>query len=99
MTDPTEVARLVDACLLDVPGVAHRYVAAPALAQIAEAGRRQVLAHVTPLPQAVRVAIGVHESADVRTVTRAAAAAVRSALPDDWADARVTVQVRRVERD
>ena len=99
MTDPTEVARLVDASLLDVRGVAHRYVAAPAFAQIAEAGRREVLAHVTPLPQTVRVAVGVHQSDDVRAVTRAAAAAVRAALPEDWADARVTVQVRRIERD
>ena len=99
MTDPTEVARLVDASLLHVRGVAHRYVAAPAVAQIAEAGRRQVLAHVTPMPKAVRVAIGVHQSDDVRSVTRAAAAAVRAALPEDWAEARLTVQVRRIERD
>ncbi len=99
MTDPTDVARLADASLAAVPGVAHAYVAAPAMAQIVEAGRRDVLAHVTPLPKAIRVAIGVHESADVRAVTRAAAAAVRAALPDDWSDARLTVQVRRIERD
>lgn len=98
MTDPTQVARLVDLAVATIDGVADVYVAAPAIAQIAEAGRRQVLAHVTPLPQAVRVAIGVHESADVRAVTRAAATAVREALPDDWTDARLTVQVRRIER-
>lgn len=99
MTEPTQVARLVDRAVVTADGVADVYVAAPAIAQIAEAGRRQVLAHVTPLPKAIRVAIGVHESADVRAVTRAAAAAVRAALPDDWADARLTVQVRRIERD
>lgn len=99
MTDPTTVARLVDASLGSVAGIAHCYVAAPAVAQIVEAGRRDVLAHVTPLPRAIRVAVGVHESADVRTVTRAAAAAIRAVLPDDWTDARLTVQVRRVERD
>ncbi|MFC7431653.1 MULTISPECIES: hypothetical protein [unclassified Agrococcus] len=99
MTDPTDVARLVDASVATVRGVAHVYVAAPAMAQIAEAGRREVLAHVTPLPRTIRVAIGVHQSADVRAATRAVATAVRAALPDDWSDARLTVQVRRIERD
>ncbi|SDH59657.1 hypothetical protein [Agrococcus jejuensis] len=99
MTDPTQVARLVDVAVATVGGVADVYVAAPAIAQVVEAGRRDVLAHVTPFPQAIRVAIGVHESADVRAVTRAAAAAVRAVLPDDWSDARLTVQVRRIERD
>ncbi|GAA2170302.1 hypothetical protein GCM10009846_00200 [Agrococcus versicolor] len=99
MTDPIDVARAVDASLLTVRGVAHCYVAAPAFAQVVEGQRREVLAHVTVLPRAIRVAIGVHTSHDVREVSRTAAAAVRAALPGDWSDARLTVQVRRIERD
>lgn len=93
---PQQVAELVDAAVAATPGVVRGYRAAHALA--GGLASSPVLAHVTLVPaRSVVVSIGVDELADSRDVAGAVAAAVRRALPDDWGEARVRVQVRRVE--
>lgn len=93
---PQRVAELADAAVAATPGVVRAYRAAPALG--GGLAPSPVLAHVSMLPsRSVVVSVGVDAGASARDVADAVAAAVRAALPADWAECRVRVQVRRIE--
>ncbi|WP_072314687.1 hypothetical protein [Agrococcus sp. Marseille-P2731] len=93
---PQRVAELVDAAVAALPGVARAYRAVPTAA--GRAAPSSVLAHVTLLPRRVAVSVGVTEADDSRVVAASVAGAVRAVLPEDWSDAAVRVQVRRIEQ-
>ena len=93
---PQRVAELVDAAVAAHPSVARAYRAVPTVA--GRAAPSSVLAHVTLLPRRVAVSVGVSEVDDSRVVASGVARAVRDALPEDWGDAAVRVQVRRIEQ-
>lgn len=97
MTEPSQVAALIDEVAARVDGVVQVYRAEPVSRVL---GARRVdgpKAHVLLVPApSVRVSVAVADDRAAGVTATAVAAAVRAALPEDWHGAAVHVQVRRI---
>lgn len=98
MTDTSAIAGIVDDAAQRTPGVAQTYIAAPAIQHaLASLTTQAVHAHVTTFPrQRIVCSIGIATTADSRATAAAVVDAIRADLPDDWRDAELTVQIRRI---